>query len=51
MTNLLKKFLNRSSSLDVIPLSRILLFKDLVNHDLEKEYDEKKNRIEYKNNC
>ena len=41
MANLLKKILSRSSSLDAIPLSRILLLKDLVTHDVDKKsYEE-----------
>ena len=45
MANLLKKFLNRSGPLDVIPLSRILLFKDLINHEREYKYQVCNSRI------
>ncbi len=36
MANILRKILNRSFSLDVIPLSKILLFKDLLNQEVER---------------
>tara|TARA_B100000029_G_scaffold4503_1_gene5151 strand:- start:453 stop:599 length:147 start_codon:yes stop_codon:yes gene_type:complete len=40
MANFLKEIFNRSSSLDVIPLSKILLFKDLVNYQVDQIFDE-----------
>ena len=40
MVSLFKKLFYQGSSLDVIPLSRLLLFKDLVNIQPEKKSSE-----------